>query len=55
MERGHLVVERHKDEAVLIGDNVKVTVVKTGASTKLLIEAPKEVKVLRAELERKAA
>lgn len=52
MERGNLVIERRLNESVLIGD-AKVTVVRTGERVKLCIEAPKNVKILRSEIDGK--
>jgi len=49
-----LVLGREKGERVLIGDNIWVTVLKTGSGgVKLGIEAPSEVRILRGELVRK--
>ena len=44
-----LVLNRKKGETVLIGDNVRVTIL-TNCNVRVGIEAPKEVKVLRGEL-----
>ncbi|CUX49657.1 carbon storage regulator CsrA [Clostridium sp. C105KSO13] len=47
-----LVLQRKKGESVLIGDNIKISVVEVSSdSVKLAVEAPKEVKILREELE----
>lgn len=47
-----LVITRKDGETLLIGDNIKVTVVKSKSGTvRIGIEAPKEVKVLREELQ----
>ena len=46
-----LVLQRKKGETLLIGGNVRITVVEAGPdSVKLAIEAPKDVKILRSEL-----
>jgi carbon storage regulator len=46
-----LVVTRRDGEAVLIGDEVIVTVVEVhGQAVRLLIEAPREMPVVRSEL-----
>lgn len=47
-----LVLQRKKGETLLIGDNIRISVMEVGAdAVKLAIEAPKEVKILRGELE----
>lgn len=46
-----LVITRKDGESVLIGENIKITVVKSkGGQVKIGIEAPKEVVVTREEL-----
>lgn len=46
-----LVLTRHRDESILIGDNVKITVVDVmGDKVKLGIEAPREIPVHREEV-----
>ncbi len=46
-----LILSRKLDEKLVIGDNIIVTVVSVAGDTvKLGIEAPREVKVYRAEL-----
>jgi carbon storage regulator CsrA len=51
MEDKMLVLSRKQDQAVFIGDNIKVTVVKVqGKSIRLGIEAPEDVRILRGEL-----
>jgi len=46
-----LVLTRKKGEAIVIGDNIKIVVVSvSGDSVKIGIEAPSDVKILRAEL-----
>ncbi len=47
-----LVLQRKKGETLLIGENIKISVVDVGTdAVKLAIEAPKEVRILRGELE----
>ncbi len=46
-----LVLTRKIDEAIIIGDNIKITVLDIRSdSVKLGIDAPKEVPILRDEL-----
>lgn len=46
-----LVLSRKIDESILIGDNIKLTVIKIkGGGVRLGIEAPSEIKVIREEL-----
>lgn len=46
-----LVISRHKDESLMIGDDIKVMIVKIqGDKVRLGIEAPKEVSVHRQEV-----
>lgn len=46
-----LVITRKKDESLLIGNNIEITVVKVDdGSVKLAISAPKNVTILRKEL-----
>lgn len=46
-----LVITRKKGESILIGDNIKVKIVKIDdGSVKIAIDAPKEVVILRGEL-----
>lgn len=46
-----LVLSRKPNEAIMIGNDIKVTVVQcTGGRVRLGIDAPSEVKVLRNEL-----
>jgi len=45
-----LVLTRKKGEEIKIGDDVTVTVVRTGKVIKLGIEAPTGVRIIRAEL-----
>jgi carbon storage regulator len=47
-----LVLSRKRDESVVIGDNIEVTVLSVGnGRVKLGIRAPRTVSVLRGELE----
>ena len=46
-----LVLSRKKDEQIVIGDSIVVTVVRVGrGQVKIGIEAPKDLQILRAEL-----
>lgn len=46
-----LVLSRKKDESILIGDDITITVIKLDDGTvKLAIDAPKDIKILRKEL-----
>ena len=46
-----LVLTRKRDELITIGENIVVKVISTGrGSVKIGIDAPKEVRILRAEL-----
>lgn len=46
-----LVLSRHKDEALMIGDNVKITVIDIrGDKVRLGIEAPMEISCHRQEV-----
>lgn len=46
-----LVITRKKDESILIGDDIEITVVKIDdGSVKLAISAPKNITILRKEL-----
>ncbi len=46
-----LVLTRKRSETILIGDDILVKVLKTGKTTvKIGIEAPRHIRVLRAEL-----
>ena len=48
-----LVLSRKQQQEILIGENVKITVLKVkGNTVRLGIEAPREVKVIRGELPR---
>ena len=49
---GRLVLTRKANESIIVGDNVRITITRTtGATTQLAIEAPRDVRILRAELE----
>lgn len=52
MSRTTLVISRRENEMLLIGD-VRVTVTRAGRTVRLSIEAPRETKILRGELERR--
>lgn len=45
-----LVLSRKPGESIQIGDNITITVVKTGPNVRIGIDAPKDVIVLRKEL-----
>jgi len=46
-----LVLSRKKNETIMIGETIKLTVLEMeGSSVKLGIEAPEEIRVLRGEL-----
>ncbi len=48
-----LVLTRKMDEQILIGNDIKITLVRVrGNSVRIGIEAPNEVRILRGELER---
>ena len=47
-----LVLTRKTDEEILIGDNIKITLVRVrGNSVRLGIEAPRDVRIVRGELD----
>ena len=47
-----LVLSRKQNQEVMIGDQIKITVLKTrGNTVRLGIEAPREIKVVRGELD----
>ena len=47
-----LVLTRKTDEQILIGDNIKITLVRVrGNSVRIGIEAPAEIRIVRGELE----
>jgi carbon storage regulator CsrA len=51
-----LVLSRKVDERIQVGENISITVVQVrGNTVRLAIEAPKDVRILRAELEGKPA
>ena len=45
-----LQISRRRGESVKIGDDIYITVLRTGNIINLLIDAPKEVPIARAEL-----
>jgi len=46
-----LVLSRKDQESILIGDNIKITVLKSkGNTVRIGIEAPKDVRILRNEI-----
>ncbi|MGI9471049.1 MAG: carbon storage regulator [Rubripirellula sp.] len=49
-----LVLTRKADEQILIGDDIKITLVRVrGNSVRVGIEAPREIRVVRGELEKR--
>lgn len=51
-----LILQRRKGQSLSINNNIKLTIVDTGADwVKLAIEAPKEIPILRTELVEAAA
>lgn len=46
-----LVVSRKKDESIIIGDNIKVTIVEISKDRiRIGVDAPENVKIVRSEL-----
>ena len=46
-----LVLSRQKDESIMIGDGIRITIVDVrGDKVRIGIEAPKDVKIFRTEL-----
>lgn len=46
-----LILQRKKDESLLIDENITVSVIEIGTDwVKLAIDAPKSIKILRSEL-----
>jgi len=53
---GNLVVSRKETESIVIGENITVTVHKIqGNRVRLQVSAPKDVRVIRSELEEEDA
>jgi carbon storage regulator len=51
-----LVLTRKKFQSLTIGDNIKITITKIkGGQARIAIDAPKEIKVLRCELNKEVA
>lgn len=51
-----LILQRRKGQSLSINNNIKLTIVDTGANwVKLAIDAPKEIPILRTELVEAAA
>lgn len=51
-KKGGLVLSRKAGEKILIGDQIEIEIVRTtGKRAQVWINAPKDVKVLRGELE----
>ena len=46
-----LILRRKKNESILIGDNIRLTVIETDADgVRIAIDAPKHISILREEL-----
>ena len=46
-----LILRRKKNESLLIGDNIRITVIDCGGDgVRLVIDAPKQISILREEL-----
>lgn len=45
-----LVLSRREGESLIIGDDIVITVVRSGSSTRLGITAPLDVRIMREEL-----
>ncbi len=46
-----LILRRKKDESILIGENIRITIVDCAADgVRIAIDAPKQVSILREEL-----
>lgn len=51
-----LVLGRKENQSIIIGDNIRITIIgRSGSSIRIGIQAPSDVKVIRAELERQIA
>lgn len=50
-----LVLRRKKDQSILIGDDIRITIVECAADgVRIAIDAPKQVSILREELSQAA-
>ncbi len=48
-----LVLGRKENQSIIIGDNIRITIIgRSGSSIRIGVQAPSDVKVIRAELER---
>lgn len=46
-----LILQRKKNESIMIGDDIKITIMETGTDkVKLAIDAPKNISIVRTEL-----
>ena len=46
-----LILRRKKDESILIGDNIRITIVECGSEgVRIAIDAPKQISIMREEL-----
>ncbi|MCY2968240.1 MAG: carbon storage regulator [Planctomycetota bacterium] len=53
---GRLVLERKRNEEILIGTNIRIQIVDVrGSNTRVLIEAPDNLVILRGELAQEMA
>jgi carbon storage regulator len=51
-ELGMLVLGRKENQSIIIGDNIRVTVVgRSGSSIRIGVQAPREIRVLREEVQ----
>lgn len=50
-----LVLTRREGESITIGGQITVTILRSGNAVKIGIEAPREITVLRAEVEKNEA
>jgi carbon storage regulator len=51
MSEGYLILSRRRGESIIIDGDIKVTILDTrGNQTRVGIQAPKEVEILREEL-----
>ena len=45
-----LVITRKSGESILIGDDIRIVIVKTGPAVRIGVEAPRDVSIVREEL-----
>lgn len=46
-----LVVTRKAGEQIKVGDNIVITIIRTGTNVKVGIDAPRDMNIVRVELE----